>query len=285
MKKLSGRYSVILMLAVSIPPLCLTPRAGGNMVLTMLGVLSSILPEAVILLIFVNIYKHKNIKNRIVIRTRSLAAVWFLGVQSVFTVCKFVLISENYSGHFIGRGVTAGLMILSSLYIASLSINASARTAMAVMMISAAVYIMMIISALKNADMTNLHIAADDPAGDIAGGFIAGGSLSEASSLYILALGKKADLNARDILKYLTVKAMIIIIIFTSVIIIVGENASSAMLPVFEIAAYSKGHIAERYDSIFMMILTLLCIMKTGTEFSAVKLSIRELTDETGDYN
>ena len=68
------------------------------------------------------------------------------------------------------------------------------------------------------------------------------------------------------------------IIIFIPTIIILKESINQAYMPVYELCVYSKSVIIERFDGIFMMILTLLFIIKTGTELSLVKASIKDLT-------
>ena len=266
-----------LMLCLIIIPAALLLNVSGNRIFVLTGAILSIIPEAVVLLILTKLYKRGNAPTAVK-KLRCIMAIGIFSVQTVLGITRFIKISEYYSGQFIGKPLTAVLILLPALYIGVLSFGAVSRTSTAVMILSFAAYFSVVAGAVKNADITAIELYSKDIDGDILSGFIAGLTVNEGAALYILAPIKKSERDSKNIYRYLLEKMFVYIIIFIPTIVILKESINQAYMPVYELCVYSKSVIIERFDGIFMMILTLLFIIKTGTELSLVKASIKDLT-------
>ena len=252
-----------------LPAMYLLKAQADNYLLFCLGAVLSLLPEGVLLVMIHSAFGKKG-ETPAAIKTPLLIIIGiFFGTMSVFTVLKFARINEYFSQQYIGSTLVIALVLLSGLYIASLSDGAAERLSSAVLLITLSMYIITVLMAVKNGDVSNLHISSASPFDDVKGGFFAGALIFEPDIwFWLLCLTHKRGLRWG---RFLALKGALLLLFTVPVIYVLGAHTRFSRLPSYDLSAYSKSVIIERFNGLFMMLITLSAIIKTALEMHALR--------------
>ncbi len=269
------------MLAICILPAMYLLRAGAdNYLYFTLGAVLTLLPEGVLLILLGAAFYKKEPMPLPVTLPLLTALGLFFGVMPFITVGGLSRLNSYFSSPYVGSLLVTMLILLSGLYIAFLSEGAVRRLCSAVLLIVLALFSAAVLTAIKSGELTNLHLYSPAPAEDIKRGLLAGALIFEPDLYYLtlcLTRGRQGGWG-----RFLAAKAGLILLFTLPVIYVLGEHAKNARLPAYELAAFSKSVLIERFNGLFMMCMTLAAIVKTALEMHALKLCAMRLSVRRG---
>ena len=259
--------------------LCLLPSMfllGGradNYMLFTLGAVLSLLPEGAVLIILNAAFNKKGSPPRLLsLPLTAFIAAYFLAAGA-FGVIHFVRISGFLSQHRTGAWLIAVPLLLSGAYIAFLSQGAQRRVCSAVLLVTLVMYGITVLLSLKNGSITYLHISSRNPLDDAVKGFAAGVMITQPDVYFLLCriTGRTGRLN---IPRYLALKLSLFVIFTLPAVYVLGEHIRYSRMPAYDLAAFSKSVIIERFNGLYVLTLTLAAALLTALEMSAVRVCL-----------
>ena len=258
-----------------LPAVYLLSSGADNHLLFTLGAVLSLLPEAVLLVIVNAAFKRKGAPRAVSVPLLLSSGIFF-GTMSVLTVLGFVRANRYFSSHFVGSALVIALTVLSSLYIASLSDGAVRRLCSAVLLLELVLYGLIVLMALKNGTYTNLHLSSRSPFDDVKKGLLAGAMIFEPDVYFLVTCLISYD--ERPLWgRFLWLKGCILLLFTVPVLFVVGEHSHFSRLPAYDLSAYSKSVLVERFNGLFMGLVTLAAVTKTALEMYALRRCAEKL--------
>lgn len=275
------------LLALSLlPAMSLLGESAGNYVFFTIGVMLSLLPEALLLgILNALIKKPAKAQGRITRLFFAVSAVYFLAV-TVYAVSELVGINGFLSQHRIGAALISVLLLLSGAYISSLSQGAQYRLSAAVLIITLLLFAAAALMAIKNGSALNLHLSSPTPADDMLKGLASGAALMTLDVYYpVSRISVRCE--RLDVLKYAALKAAVLLLFTLPVIYVLGEHIHYSKMPAYDLAAFSKSVLIERFNGLYTLILTLSAAVMAALGMSTVRVCVisiakrKEVTNET----
>ena len=264
------------MLAIFLLPACfLLPSGADNYLLFTSGLLFALLPEGAVLLIIGAVFSKRPVPRVISLPLAVFSGVFFI-VCGVFSLRRFLPLTERFSSYYIGSGLLLTLLLFSAVYIASLSDGAIGRLCSAVLFLTLGLYSLTVLMALKNGTATALHLSSPSPYSDIEKGLISGLLILE-PDVYFLMICLNSKGAHPSPLRFLLAKGGIILLFTLPVIYVLGEHIHYSALASYDLAAYSKSVIIERFNGLFMGLMTIAAVTRAAVELHAVKLTVNSL--------
>lgn len=268
------------MLALSLlPAMFLLGGMADNYLLFALGVLLSMLPEGVLLAV-INALRRKQPHTLFVKPLLAALALFFLAAGTA-AVCRFADISGFLSQYRISPLLITLPLVLSAVYIASLSQGAQRRLCTAVLMTVLGLYGITALMALKNGSTANLHISSSAPTQDISAGLTAG-AFAALPAAYYLTLCLIGGFGRVRVLRYLAVKGLILLTFTIPVIYVLGEHIRYSRMPAYDLAAFSNSIIIERFNGLYVLILCISTAVLAAVCLNAVRLCIGAIISKKG---
>ncbi|MBR6338117.1 MAG: hypothetical protein IKR76_10380 [Ruminococcus sp.] len=257
--------------------LCLLPSMfllcahRGNHVIFTAGVLLTLLPEGALLWAF------GRIKPRPIFKPLLAASAVGLMASGGVMLCRFVSISAYLSAHRVSGALIALPVVVSAAYIASLSQGAQRRLCSAVLYITPGVFGAAALLALKNGSVTNLHLCAPEPISDLTSG-LRTGAMMFTPALYLLTVRMSGHGGQLKTGRFVVLKALILLLFILPVIFALGEHISRSRLPSYDMAAFSKSLLIERFGGLYVLIFALSALVHTAVCANALRLCVAAIT-------
>lgn len=269
------------MLAMCLLPCVYLMRAhADNYLLFGAGAVLSLLPEAVLLLIINAAFRKKGAPPAVSAPLLLMCGIFF-GAVSVFTVLNFADMSGQLSSPYVGKLLLCLLVLLSSVYIASLSEGAVRRICSGVLFMTLALFALTALMAFKNGSFTNLHLSSASPFDDVKKGLFAGLLIFEPDVYFLVICLLGTDIRP-SWGRFICQKCCLLLLFTVPVIFTLGEHIRYLGLPAYDMASFSKSVIIERFNGLFMGLVTIAAVTKTALELYALRLCVGRLVIREG---
>lgn len=255
------------------PIMFLLNGSSDNYLLLTIGAALSLLAEAVLIAVINLLVKKDTAAQSVFIPPLLAVTALFFAAAGIFAVCELVRVSGFLSQHRVGEWLLCTPVVLSGVYIASLSVGAQRRLCCAVLLITLSMYGITVLFALKNGSVTNLHLFSSTPLDDVFKGFCAG-AVSAVSAVYYLLARLSGSCKRISALRLLAFKVPVLLLFTLPVIYVLGEHIRYSRLPAYDLAAFSKSVVIERFNGLYVLILTLAAVSFAAVSLNAVRLCL-----------